>query len=306
MIMSGKRTAVTSPSYTLKILKDFTLKNLENAFIIADFERLLSKKHVNKILESMVRNEFFDNVISVVLKRNGLYEVIDGQHRITALGRLRDEYDITKYNLVLMIFQEKSSRKIYRQINLGKPLKMQDHLRALDNGKNPFFEVLRPHFVHYNDGRLPKFEMVLNALSYAKNGSPRAVSPYFIERMFKNITEKDLKVIISFSNAIKKVEPFTPKQLQKIYTSSVYRNMFRVGYENKFDQGKWEEFITICKADKTIDKLRVIKTIISIKDMYDHMIKRVGKQVGLNLEKVERTNIETRQVLENPTNAAAI
>jgi len=304
--MRKRRTVIISPSYTLKILKDFTLKNLENVFIIADFERLLSKKHVNRILESMVRNEFFDNVISVVLKRNGLYEVIDGQHRITALGRLRDEYDVTKYNLVLMIFQEKSSRKIYRQINLGKPLKMQDHLRALDNGKNPFFEMLRPHFVHYNDGRLPRFEMILHALSYAKNGSPRAVNSYFLERMFKNIAEKDLRIIISFSKAIKKVEPITPRQLQKVYTSSVYRNMFRVGYENKFDQGKWEEFITICKADKTIDKLHDMRTIAAVKELYAHMIKRVGKQVGLKLERVERTNVETRQVLENPPSNAAI
>jgi len=302
--MRKNQILVTSPTYTLKILKDFTLKNLENVFIIADFERQISKKHVNKILESMTRNEFFDNIISVVLKRNGLYEVIDGQHRITALGRLRNEHSITKYNLVLMIFQEKYSRKIFRQINLAKPLKMQDHLRALDNGKNLFFEMLRPHFVHYNDGRLPKFEMILNALSYAKNGSPRAVNPYFLERMFKNITEKDLKVIMSFSKAIRKVEPFTPKQLQKIYTSSVYRNMFRVGYENKFDQGKWEDFIAICKADKTIDKLQDMRTIASIKEMYNHMIKHVGKQVGLKLEKVERTNVETRQVLENPSNAA--
>jgi len=302
--MKRRMLSITSPLYTLKVLKDFTLKNLESAFIIADFERHLSESHVNKILESMTRNEFFDNVISVVLKRNGLYEVIDGQHRITALGRLRDNYDITKYNLVLMIFQEKTSRKIYRQINLGKPLKMQDHLRALDNGKNLFFEKLRPHLIHYNDGRLPKFEMILNALSYAKNGSPRAVRPYFIERLFKNITEKDLRTIISFSTAIKKVEPFAPKQHQKIYTSSVYRNMFRVGYENKFDQARWEDFITICKADKTIDKLQDMRSMASVRTLYDHMIKHVGKQVGLKLEKIERTNMETRQVLANSSSAA--
>jgi len=304
--MQKRRTAITSPLYTLKILNDFPLKNLEKSFVIADFERLLNTAHVNKILESMVRNEFFDNVISVVLKRSGVYEVIDGQHRITALGKLRDDNGITKYNLVLMIFQEKYSRKIYRQINLGKALKMQDHLRALDNGRNLFFEVLRPHFVHYNDGKYPKFEMILNALSYAKNGAPRAVKPYFLERMFKNISEKDLRVIISFSKAMRKIEPFAPKQRQKIYTSSVYRNMFRVGYENKFDQAKWNDFITICKADKAIEKLQDLRTLSSVKELYAHMIKHVGKQVGLKLEKVERTNVETRQVLKTPTTVTAI
>jgi len=97
--MREKTILVTSPSYTLKVLKNFPLRNLEKTFVIADFERLLNIRHVNKILKSMATNEFFDNIISVVLKKNGKYEVIDGQHRITALGLLRDNFYVTKYGL---------------------------------------------------------------------------------------------------------------------------------------------------------------------------------------------------------------
>jgi len=302
--MRRRQVLITSPIYTLKVLKNFPLRSLKKTFVIADFERQVSMRHVKKILGSMAINEFFDNVISVVIKKNGKYEVIDGQHRITALEMLRDDFGVRNYNLVLMIFQEKASRKIYRQINLGKPLKMQDHLRALDNGKNPFFEKLRPHFVHYNDGNLPKFEMILNALSYAKNGSPRAVKPFLIDRLFTNITEEDLKIIQTFSRALKNIDPFIPRQRQKLYASSVYRNMFRIGYENNFDKTQWEDFIAICKTDKASERLQDMRTIDAARELYNHMVKNVGKKVGLELQKVERTGPESRVVLNKPSNSA--
>ena len=96
--MRTKQVLITSPSYTLKVLKNFPLRDLEKTFVIADFERPLNMRHVNKILRSMTTNEFFDNIISVFLKRNGRYEVIDGQHRITGLGLLRDNFNIKKYD----------------------------------------------------------------------------------------------------------------------------------------------------------------------------------------------------------------
>ena len=135
----AKKVAVKPPEYTLKILTDFSLKNLEKTFSIADFERPLRPRHVQKIVVAIQNNEFFDNIIGVFLKRNGQYEIIDGQHRIEALGILRDAHDLTRYNLVLRIFPERLARKIYRRINLGQALKMQEHLRALDNEKHPFF-----------------------------------------------------------------------------------------------------------------------------------------------------------------------
>jgi len=307
--MRQKQIVVTSPSYTLKVLKNFPLQNIEKSFVIADFERLVSTRHVSKIVSSMASNEFFDNVISVVQKRNGQYEIIDGQHRITALGLLRDNYGVKKYNLLLMIFQERISRKIYRQINLGQPLKMQDHLRALDNNKTPFFVKLRPYFVHYNDGRLPKFEMILNALAYAKNGSPRGVRPLLLDRMFESITEKDLKIIALFSKALQKADPFVPKHHQKLYMFTIYRNIFRVGYENNFDSEMWDELILLCKTDHTVTRLQSVRTMSSIREIYAHLIKKISKQTGVKLQTIERTNVEARKILNSsttnsPSNAA--
>lgn len=298
--MKEKSIVVKPPPYTLKILNNFPLRHLELQFTIADFERRVRLYHVKKILKSMVVNEFFNNIICVVQKRKNKYEIIDGQHRITALQLLRDNYGIKNYNLVLMIFNEKSSRMIYRRINLGTPLKLQDHLMALDDGNHPFFIKLRPHFVHYNDGRLPKFEMILNALSYAKNGAPRAVRPLLLDRMFNSINGNDLKIIAKFSKALRNVEPFIPKISQPLYRFAIFRNMFRVGYENDFDQDKWEDFITICKTDQIVESSHDMRTGASVLKVYNHMIKKIAPSIGLKLQKIERTNVETRAIMNEP------
>lgn len=288
---------IKSPEYTWKILNSFPLKKIEKTFTIADFERPLRVRHVHNIVISMVNNEFFNNVLSVFIKRNGQFEIIDGQHRIEALGILRDEYHVINYNLALMIFPERISRRIYRRINLGAPLRMEEHLRALDNGKHPFFTRLRPYFLHYNDGKFPKFEMILSALSYAKNGSPRAVRALLLDRLFNNITSGDLDTIIQFGRAMNSVEPFIPKKRQPLYLFQIYRNMFRVGYENAFDQKIWEQLITEVKTDKVIQELQKDTKVASVKRIYSYMVGQLADRLHWELKKIERTGSQARLVL---------
>jgi len=288
---------IKSPEYTWKILNNFPLKKLEKTFTIADFERRLRVRHVHNIVNSMVNNEFFNNVLCVFVKRNGQFEIIDGQHRIEALGILRDEYHVIIYNLALMIFPERISRRIYRRINLGAPLRMEEHLRALDNGKHPFFTRLRPYFIHYNDGKYPKFEMILSALYYAKNGSPRAVRALLLDRLFNNITPGDLDTIIEFGKAMNSIEPFISKKRQPLYLFQIYRNMFRVGYENAFDQKIWEQLITEVRTDKVIQELQKDSKAASIKRIYSYMVGQLADRMHWELKKIERTGSQARLVL---------
>lgn len=300
-MMNKQPKIITSPSSTLKVLKNFPLKKIEKTFVIAEFERPIRMYHVRKIVNAMVNNEFFDIVIHVVQKRNGQYEIIDGQHRITALKELRDKHFVIKYNLMLMIVPEKLSRKVYRRINLGQPLRMEEHLRALDNDNHPFFTKLKPYFVHYNDGRMPKYEMILNALHYSKNGSPRAIRPMFLDRMFNNITPEDLRIIILFSKALKKIEPIIPRAHQSMYMYAIFRNMFRVGYENNFSQADWEDFISLCKTDKFIYTLHRDRSLDAIRSIYSHMAQNIGKKMRLELQTIKRTNAQARQILDQTT-----
>ncbi len=296
--MKQKLALVKPPTFTLKMLTNFPLAKIELTFTVADFERPLKMRHVKKILDGILINEFFDIIISVLPRKNGQFEIIDGQHRVKALEMLRDIHGIKKYNLILMVFPEKFSRKIYRRINLGQPLKMEEHLRALDNNTHPFFTKLRPYCVHYNDGNRPKFEMILNALSYAKSGSPRAVRTIFLDRMFDNITTTDLKIITIFSKALRTVDPMIPKTHQPLYMFSVFRNMFRVGYENDFDQSDWENFMEICKEDQKIYKLRTDRSMDGIKEIYGHMIKHVGSQIEVEVVRKDRSLSDTRQAFK--------
>ena len=298
-----RKKAIDSPKYTWKIMNHFPLIKLEKTFTIADFERRISKVHVKKIMNSIINNEFHDNIIRVTQKRSGNFEIIDGQHRIEALGQLRDLGSITHYDLVLMIYAESVARRTYRSINLSKALKMQDHLRALDNGKNPFFTRLRPYYLHYNDGTKPKFDMILNALHYAKNGSPRSVIASHLDRMFKSITEGDLVTLIEFSRAMDKIEGFVPKKVQKLYKYEIYRNLFRIGYENGFDQYLWEQFIIECRTDKVIQKYLDDKEFRNVKRIYYYMADEIGPRMGWKLKKIERTNTQTRLVLDQKNNS---
>ena len=295
----NKKTIV-SPPYTWKILNHFPLKNLEKTFTIADFERQIRPRHVANMVVSMLNNVFFDNVLAVYIKRNGQFEIFDGQHRIESFGKLRDDHGITHYNLALMIFPERMARRIYRQINLGAPLRMEEHLRALDNGRHPFFTRLRPYFLHYNDGKYPKYEMILSALYYAKNGSPRAVRALHLDRLFNNITPGDLDTIIEFGRAMNKMEPFVPKTRQPLYLFQVYRNMFRVGYENAFTQQLWEQLITEVKTDKVIEELQLDSKAATVKRIYSYMVVQLGERLHWELKKIERTGSQARLVLSQP------
>jgi len=286
----------TQQHYTVKMLPNFPLKNLERMFSIAVFERPIMLRHVKKMTKSMVDGEFYDNTLQVTKKLSGQFDVIDGQHRIESLGKLRDDHEVTHYDLVLHIYPESMARKIYRKINLGRTLTLGNHLRALDNGKNSFFTRLRHQYVHYNKGTVPKFEQVLNALHYAKNGSPRAVNAILLDRMFRSITTNDIDVIIVFSKALRKVEP---KINTKLYKFGVYRNLFRVGYENNFNVTKWYDFISICNNNKVIDGLQSARTVHSIKRTYSYMVDEIGKQMGLELKKIERTPSQTKLVLDD-------
>ena len=273
----------------------FPLKKLEKTFSIASFERQLKKRHVNRILRSMVESKFYDNVFRVIKRVTGQFEVIDGQHRIEALARLRDDYDVSTYDIVLQIFEPTYARDIYRRLNWGRPLTLRDHLKALDNGKNIFFVNLRGHYGHYGKDGLPRYEMIFNALHYAKNGSPRAVRALLVDRMSANVTHGDMLTILDYTRAIKKVEP---NIYSKLYKYTIYRNMFRVGYENSFDQNKWEQLIRLCKSDPVIEELYSRRTASAVKRIYSYIIDQLGPRLNLELKKIDRTPSQAKLVLD--------
>ncbi len=119
--------------------------------------------------------------------------------------------------------------------------------------------------------------------------------------MFKNITLDDLKVIKAFSIAMANIDPHMPKKRQILYAHSIYRNMFRVGYENRFDQNTWENFISLCRADKNIERLHNERKMAAVRETYGYMIEKIAGQMGLQLKRIDRTVSEARLVLTKTT-----
>ncbi len=113
--------------------------------------------------------------------------------------------------------------------------------------------------------------------------------------MFRSITTGDIDVILIFSKAVHKVEP---KINTKLYKFGIYRNLFRVGYENNFNLNTWYDFISICNKDKVIAGLQSERKMSTMKRTYSYMVDNIGEKIGLELKKIERTPSQTKLVLD--------
>jgi hypothetical protein len=132
------------PEAKIVTLQDFDLTKIEDYFQFAVFERKVSTNKSHSIAHAIIENRFTDNVLRCVVGSGvAKYDVIDGQHRIEGLRYARDNFGLENYDLVLFVYTGGNQREIYRRLNLGKPLTLSDHLKALDTGKIRFFNELR-------------------------------------------------------------------------------------------------------------------------------------------------------------------
>jgi len=181
--MAQEKTVIyMPPKAEIIYLDEFDLTKLEKTFRPANFERRVSTGKVHKIADAIMQSKFIDNVIRVVSAPSGSsvkYEVIDGQHRLEALRYSREYYGLENYDLVVFCYTGGEQREIYRRLNLGKPLTLSDHLKALDTGRVPFFNELKDHCDHYSPIKL-KYATVLNWLHYAKSTSIRLVNVLWV------------------------------------------------------------------------------------------------------------------------------
>ncbi len=289
------RVIYNPPDFTYKVLKKFQLKNLKKKFKSANFERRISGRHVNRIMKAIMNNKFYDNVIRVTKGNNSQWIVIDGQHRIEALQRMHDEHNLVSYDLVLQIYTKEEQRDIYRRLNLGKTLALKDHLRAIDNGKYNFFNRLRPHYSHLGSKHMPRYENILNALYYAKGQQTRARAIQLIEleKFIKGITEDDIKIVREFTLALKKLDVNTNT---KFYKANFYRNIFRIGYDNKFDRKEWEQFAKIAVDDKKVLELVDTRTTQATEEMYLYLTDEIRPKLKDKIEKIETRFAESKLV----------
>lgn len=278
-----KQKAIYNPPETeWKKLRDFDLNKLEDYFIFSDFERQISVRHVNRIVKAIVANKFYDNVLKVV-KLEKKYGVIDGQHRIKALQIARDKFDLLAYDLVLQIFDSDEQREVYRRMNQGKVMTIRDHLKPLDDGKTKFFNELRPFCDHYWKFDKPTFSGVLSGLFYAKMKKTKGFNPIWehLDDFVRKMSSVDIEKCLIFTKIIKSLSPTVETDYYKI---AIYRNLFRVYYENDLSN---EDLIKIAQAlvnDPFVKEEMKMRLQKSTRSIYNFIIDNIAQRVGLTLK----------------------
>jgi len=190
----AKNDVFMPPETKIMILKDFDLSKIEETFEYADFERRISKNRVHKMAHAILDNKFVDKYIHVVPseKKEIKYTVLEGQHRIEGLRYAREYSGLATYDLVLIMYLNGDPREIYRRLNLGTPLTLEAHLRAIDNGGHKFFNDLRDYCDHHPKGNKLSYVQVINCLHYAKSTSIRPVRPLTVDDFILGITTNDI------------------------------------------------------------------------------------------------------------------
>jgi len=271
------------PEAKIIILKDFDLSKIEETFQYADFERRVSKQKVHKIAHAILENKFTDNVLRLVESKGPVkYDVIDGQHRIEGLRYARDYWSLASYDIVLFIYLGGDKREIYRRLNLGKPLTLSDHLKALDYGGKKFFNDLREYCDHYTKGSKLRYSTVVNCLHYAKSTSIRSVRPLAIDDFIQSITIRDIATIRKFIPILYQVAT-NPDSIFYHYT--IMRNFFRVYYENNIEEADMIKLGEILAKSQKIQELAEKRDNHAMRGIYHFIIDRAAPKVGLNLEK---------------------
>ena len=271
------------PESKVVTLNNFDLKKIEDTFEYANFERRISKRKVHMIANAMMDNKFTDNVLRVCAgNKSAEYEVLDGQHRVEGLRYARDNFGLQNYDLILMNYQGGNRREIYRRLNLGKPLTLTDHLKALDNGKQRFFNELRNYCDHYKTPGKVEYRSVINCLYYSKSTSIRALRPLAIDDFIKTITMRDLQVTQLFLKLLPQIAT-NPDSIFYHYT--LLRNFFRIYFENRTSDDKMIALGDVLSHSNKIKELAEKRDSFAMRGIYHYIIDIAGPKIGLKLSK---------------------
>lgn len=279
----AKKTVYMPPEARIINLKEFDLTKVEETFQYASYERRVSKHKVHKIAHAIIENKFTDNVLRVVDSPGPVkYDVVDGQHRLEGLKYARDYWGLASYDLVIFVYLGGNQREIYRRLNLGKPLTLSDHLKALDNGKSKFFNSLREYCTHYTKGGKMRYATIINCLHYAKSTSIRPVRPLSIDDFILSITLREIVIVKKFIPILQQI---ATNPDSSFYRYTIMRNFFRVYFENEIAEGGMIALGDVLKKSQKIQELAEKRDTFAMRGIYHYIIDIAGPKVGLHLEK---------------------
>lgn len=284
---------IKSPPCEWRQVKNFDLSQIKKKFSIPTFQRDLASRHAGRCLESILANDFYDNVIQVGKLGDGKYEVYNGQHRLAALWRGYTEYGLKQYDLVLQIFPKDIGRRVFYRTNLGKQLTMNNRTKTFDDGTFPFFNKLREFLGHAVSPEKTSYANMMNALSFAKTGTVKPVQAHKLEQFIKQITKTDITKCTTFLSAMHQTNPHVPRT--DLHRAPVFRALFKVGYENDFSGEQYKRLISTAMKDPHIQKFWKGAGVSreNIKLSYEYMVNEVAVKASLRVKEVIPTYIRS-------------
>lgn len=225
---------------------------------IANFERKVNKKHLGELKQAVLNGDLQDNVITV-LKKEGHYDVIDGQHRLMAVQELHKEDPSFSYKLILRVL-EGDALNAYLCINKGKPLSANDYTKAIDDGYNrnvPFFNELREYCTHYGSTNKVKYSTALSCYSYAiKEGFLRTLRKEDYSATILNIQRHDLIKLKSFMYDYKLI--FGKDVREWYYRKIIMANLMKIYFNNFTKIVNFQKFMKKIAKDQWLKHNSVI------------------------------------------------
>ena len=258
-------------------MENFSLSEIPKKFVLADFQRKQNTAHVYRIVESIVNNKFYDNIIRCVRLKNKQYEVIDGQHRLKALWILHKQYGVMEYTIVMQLFNTDEAREVFRKINSGKKLTTADHLKTLDDGTFTFFDDLRGVCTHTANKTMNTYINAVNALFYAMTHVSRPVKPYQLEDVLESFTSDDIAHVYRISVAMKKV--YDKTMTPRVFNLNLAKSVLRLGYEHNLTSNEYVRLLTEILRSNEIMQLVLERFTIHEKEL-NKMIRNVWTLYG--------------------------
>lgn len=262
-----KLLTLESPVKWVK-LKKYDLANIKQDFEIADFEREINQGHVKSLAESIIQHKIlYNNIISVTNEKSP-WTVFDGQHRLTALWLCYTEKKVRFCDLMLAVYPKEFGRVIYRRINMGLPLQLKSHLKAMDDGKNEFFKSLEPHLSHHPRPDKPEYATVIQAIGYAK-GFRNSVSIKTIDELMEQIGKKEIDTAIK---VCKSVRGYSPTVFgERVYQATYLRNIFKIAYKHDLSEKQIEKLIDKMLKDTKIPEMAIRRRMRDIIQVYEYL-----------------------------------
>ena len=269
----------------MKILKisNLALSTIKDKFDTAEFERKIYASHIKNIKKAILDNKLVDNIITVhAKKKNGKYQVIDGQHRLCALKALFTERKMLSYTVYVRIVDDIEDREAYLAINRGKPLSAKDILKVYDDGKSPFFSELRQQCSHYGAKNKLSFAEALYAYGYAKSGciysKKEDVAKYVCD-----ITNWECCRIAQCLGMV--YASFGKDTSQYHYKAVIFRNIMRIFFDHykEFTEGRkhFDKFLKKIANDKYLYANQAMRSVEAAEQIYYYLKSKVNSYLQL-------------------------